>query len=143
MTSKKATFESRDPSHLADGKTDISSSEGGGSSGKASFSSSDPAYLADNPLDEPISLDDSIAPEDLLPQDEGVSDKASFYVPDPDLGKNNPENSGKGSYTGVERRKHNRRSGKERRTDVRFELDKTDRRQNEGRRADDHTPKYW
>ncbi len=46
-------------------------------------------------------------------------------------------------YTGVERRKGNRRNAHDRREEVRFEFDKEDRRQQEGRREDDKTPKFW
>ena len=46
-------------------------------------------------------------------------------------------------YLGVERRNANRRCGLERRTDVRFEPGKEDRRQNNGRRDDDGTATFW
>ncbi len=46
-------------------------------------------------------------------------------------------------YMGVERRRTNRRVVSERRTEVRFEPGKEDRRQNQGRRADDKTPVFW
>ncbi len=45
-------------------------------------------------------------------------------------------------YRGTERRRHHRRSNKDRREEMRFEL-KEDRRQCAGRRADDKTPKFW
>jgi len=81
---------------------------------------------------------------DSPPQDEArVSDKASFYARDPDFGTSDTSKPEKKKYMGVERRKTNRRSGKDRRGDVRFDLDKSDRRKTEGRRAEDHTPKYW
>jgi hypothetical protein len=85
-----------------------------------------------------------LSPIDSPPQaDAGVSDKASFYARDPDLGTSDQSKPQKKKYMGVERRKANRRSGKDRRDDVRFDLDKSDRRQNQGRREEDHTPKYW
>lgn len=47
-------------------------------------------------------------------------------------------------YIGVERRRTNRRSGRERRTEVRFDPgSSSDRRQNKGRRADDFSPDFW
>ena len=46
-------------------------------------------------------------------------------------------------YTGIERRKESRRQTKDRRTDVRFDLTKADRRETEGHRKDDITPKFW
>ncbi len=52
--------------------------------------------------------------------------------------KKNPK-----KYMGPERRRENRRSGKDRRTDVRFELNKEDRRQSHGRRHDDKSPQFW
>ena len=53
------------------------------------------------------------------------------------------ERSGRTKYLGVERRSANRRCGLDRRTDVRFEPGKEDRRQNNGRRDDDGTPTFW
>jgi hypothetical protein len=46
-------------------------------------------------------------------------------------------------YMGPERRRENRRGGHDRRQDVRFELNKEDRRQRSGRRHDDKAPKFW
>lgn len=46
-------------------------------------------------------------------------------------------NSGAIEYTRVDRRYQNRRTKKDRRTDIRFEIDKEGRRKNQGRRVDD------
>jgi hypothetical protein len=53
------------------------------------------------------------------------------------------DQDGEKKYTGPERRKGNRRSGSERRTEVRFEINKQDRRQAQGRRKGDKGPKFW
>ena len=53
------------------------------------------------------------------------------------------DEKGATKYMGVERRKDNRRSGIDRRTMVRFEPGKDDRRENHGRRHDDNTPEFW
>jgi hypothetical protein len=45
-------------------------------------------------------------------------------------------------YTGPERRRENRRSGRDRRENIRFEIHKEDRRQSHGRRHDDVSPKF-
>ena len=46
-------------------------------------------------------------------------------------------------YKGPDRRKENRRSGTDRREDIRFEIGKEDRRKNHGRRHDDNSPEFW
>jgi general secretion pathway protein A len=46
-------------------------------------------------------------------------------------------------YMGPEQRRSHRRTAEERRKDIRFELDKEDRRKNLGRRKDDGTPDFW
>ena len=51
---------------------------------------------------------------------------------DPKAGSN-----GAVKHRGKERRYHNRRTTTDRRTDVRFEIDKEDRRKDQGRRLDD------
>lgn len=69
-------------------------------------------------------------------------DKAVFEVrdiePHSDRGR-----EGQRVYTGVEKRRGNRRSGVDRRDEVRFEIGKEDRRQNPGRRAGDKSPQFW
>jgi hypothetical protein len=46
-------------------------------------------------------------------------------------------------YKGAERRRRHRRGHADRRVEMRFELDKTDRRVCSGRRADDKNIKFW
>ena len=46
-------------------------------------------------------------------------------------------------YTGAERRRQTRRKRADRREELRFELDKKDRRATAGRRADDVDIKFW
>lgn len=79
------------------------------------------------------------------PLDDGteVAEKTSFYSRDPEFGHASfaPQNAGR--YTGMERRKSSRRSGNERRNDIRFDTDKKDRRRGHGRREDDAPPDYW
>jgi hypothetical protein len=54
--------------------------------------------------------------------------------PNPQFSKDNPY---KEKYLGPEHRRANRRNKTDRRDEVRFELDASDRRQNPGRRSDD------
>ncbi len=53
------------------------------------------------------------------------------------------DSKGAKKYMGKERRKENRRSGIDRRTMVRFEPGKDDRRESHGRREEDNTPDFW
>jgi hypothetical protein len=53
------------------------------------------------------------------------------------------DEEGEKKYTGPERRTQNRRSGKERRNEIRFEINKQDRRENPGRRKGDKGPRFW
>ena len=46
-------------------------------------------------------------------------------------------------YLGQERRQTNRRESTDRREEVRFEITKTDRRENQGRRSDDNSPTFY
>ena len=46
-------------------------------------------------------------------------------------------------YMGQERRHDNRRSGHDRRLDIRFEISAEDRRQSHGRRECDNAPTFW
>ena len=83
---------------------------------------------------------------ELTEKEEGEAmppDKQLFESRDP--GTDAPSTAGpKGrKYTGQERRRKNRRNSKDRRADVRFEIDKSDRRQKDGRRHDDAAPKFW
>lgn len=74
---------------------------------------------------------------------ESLHQKAQFEAHDipPPGGENAAGKSRK--YMGVESRRRNRRANEDRRSDVRFEVDKEDRRKNEGRRRDDSNPKFW
>lgn len=47
------------------------------------------------------------------------------------------------TYKGAERRREHRRKYKDRRVEMRFEMDKPDRRVCPGRRADDAKAKLW
>ncbi len=58
-------------------------------------------------------------------------------------GDEKDKKTAKKKYVGPERRRDNRRSGHDRRLDVRFELSKEDRRQTHGRREDDKSPDFW
>ena len=83
---------------------------------------------------------------ELTEKEEGEAmppDKPLFESRDP--GTEDPGTPGpKGrKYTGQERRRKNRRNSKDRRADVRFEIDKSDRREKPGRRHDDSAPKFW
>ena len=73
-----------------------------------------------------------------------MSEKASFYSRDPGETASIVEDAaGKKIYKGAERRRDNRRQASDRRTEVRFDLTKEDRRKNPGRREDDKTPDFW
>lgn len=72
-----------------------------------------------------------------------TSEKASFYSRDPDRVIRDKADPRKKKYLGVERRRTNRRRAQDRRGDVRFDLTKADRRQIQGRRADDMAPKFF
>jgi hypothetical protein len=47
------------------------------------------------------------------------------------------------TYNGINRRRGHRRNNTDRRQELRFELDKRDRRQVAGRRKDDKRPSFW
>jgi len=64
----------------------------------------------------------------------GARDLTSSFAMDVENKTNAAE---KPQFRGTERRHHSRRQSKDRRTDVRFEIDKPDRRYNHGRRIDD------
>lgn len=72
-----------------------------------------------------------------------MSEKAIFGELDHSPNAVATSSDGEKKYMGQERRKDNRRSGIDRRTDVRFEPGKDDRRQNHGRRHDDNSPTFW
>jgi hypothetical protein len=101
------------------------------SSEKASFTSRDPASVT---VEKPGPAQNS---------GDKRTGKASFYTKDPTPPSSDPTKSGKKKYMGEERRRDNRRKGQNRRTDVRFDPTKTDRRQSDGRRETDATVKFW
>jgi len=73
-----------------------------------------------------------------------MSEKATFYARDP--GETSAlvrETAGVKEYIGAERRRMNRRTNEDRRGEIRFDLTKEDRRQNQGRREADYVPDYW
>jgi hypothetical protein len=47
------------------------------------------------------------------------------------------------TYSGINRRRGHRRDNTDRRQELRFELDKPDRRKLAGRRKDDKRPSFW
>jgi hypothetical protein len=99
------------------------------SSDKASFNSKDPGTG-----DSPGTVKNDGA---------ATSKKASFYSRDLAPLSSDAANPGKKKYMAEERRRENRRKGQSRRTDVRFDPTKTDRRQTDGRRENDATVKFW
>lgn len=101
------------------------------SSEPISFYSKDPASVTG---DKPVA-DKNDGP--------ASSKKASFYSRDPAPLSSDPAKPGKKKYMAEERRRGNRRKGQSRRADVRFDVTKTDRRQIDGRRENDATPKFW
>lgn len=76
-------------------------------------------------------------------KDKKVGEKSSFYVRDKSQFEDDPNDPNAKAYAGQERRRRNRRGQKERREEVRFELDKEDRRQLSGRRKEDKVPGFW
>ncbi|MAT95072.1 MAG: hypothetical protein CME59_21085 [Halioglobus sp.] len=73
-----------------------------------------------------------------------MAERASFHSRDP--GQSTflvRDATGRQVYNGPERRHVNRRQAQDRRTEVRFELSKMDRRCNPGRREDDLRPDFW
>jgi len=131
MSSKKVSFESRDPSHVADAASNERKVDGDTPTQKASFQSTD------------LTDDSGLTLETTQEDDGNISEKASFYAKDPGLGTTDVSKKTKKKYMGPERRKEDRRKTQDRRNDVRFDLNNTDRRKSEGRREDDHTPKFW
>ena len=131
MASKKASFDSRDPSYTSvDTAVDFDSDTAGPIDWKTS--------------DEAAPVEGLIAPDKPLTPGIDASDEGSFYMRDigsHDTSKTTGET--KKAYTGRERRRINRRSQQDRRSDIRFELDKNDRRQHSGRRENDFSSKIW
>ncbi len=72
-----------------------------------------------------------------------MNSKSSFYAQRPSAETQANVASPARIYKGEDRRLQPRRMHTDRREDVRFELDKEDRRLNQGRRNDDNTPQFW
>ncbi|MCR9106331.1 MAG: hypothetical protein NXI15_13630 [Gammaproteobacteria bacterium] len=72
-----------------------------------------------------------------------MNSKSSFYSQRPSAQPEHAIASPSPVYKGEDRRVTARRVQTDRREDVRFELDKEDRRTNQGRRSDDSTPQFW
>ena len=70
-------------------------------------------------------------------------EKVSFYERDPDICTSDLDDETPKPFSGDERRKSHRRRRPERRSEVRFDLNSGDRRQLDGRRKGDATPKFW
>jgi hypothetical protein len=131
MSSKKASFESRDLSHVSDAAPDAGKVARDTPPQKATFDAIDIA-------------DDSGLTIDMPDEGDGeIAENPSFYSRDPEVATSDISKKEKKKYMGVERRRDNRRKAQDRRSDVRFDLDKSDRRENDGRREDDATVKYW
>ena len=71
------------------------------------------------------------------------TERASFYSRDPNHVIQDKLDPKKKKYMGIERRRDDRRKAQDRRVDVRFDLDKEDRRQCTGRREEDKSAKFW
>ena len=71
------------------------------------------------------------------------SDKPLFESRDPGLATVSDSKTNTKKYLGQERRRGNRRQSNDRRNDVRFEINKTDRREDHGRREEDSAPTFW
>ena len=132
MSSKKASFESKDPSYVADAPLDGGRPADETFTRKAAFPSIDLAEDFHLPAQEPNEE-----------KEENTEKKASFYARDPDVGTSTVSEPSRKKYMEEERRNHNRRKADDRRSDVRFDVNKTDRRQANGRRKDDALVKYW
>lgn len=72
-----------------------------------------------------------------------MGEKAQFGTLEISPGAAATDDTGNKKYMGSERRRDNRREHHDRRTEVRFEPGKEDRRQNPGRREDDAAPTFW
>ncbi|MDC0362273.1 hypothetical protein OAN12_04445 [Halioglobus sp.] len=140
MSSKKASFESRDPSY----KTPDSAGNGfTKQDGAVDFGNDAGAPIDWKTTDEPVAAKDLLAQGNPLTPGEDASDKGSFYARDMgSSAKGKTLDNTKKPYTGKERRRLNRRARQDRRCDIRFELDKSDRRKNSGRRESDSSPTF-
>jgi len=71
-----------------------------------------------------------------------AGEKASFYARDVSPSSSYAKSNNGKKFMGVEKRRYRRRSGQDRRADIRFDI-KGDRRQNNGRREEDAAPQFW
>jgi len=134
MSSKKAIFESKDPSHGANGAE-------GAVATRKSEDETPVSKATDAPEPTKFSEIDFATGKSL---ESKLAERPSFYTRDPDLGEATFTPKEEGRYTGAERRQGGtRRAGNERRNDVRFDLEKKDRRKNNGRREGDTDLEYW
>ncbi|MFK7974799.1 MAG: hypothetical protein AB8C02_01600 [Halioglobus sp.] len=69
--------------------------------------------------------------------------KASFYERDPEVCTSDLDDETPRAFKGENRRQQHRRKHPERRSEVRFDLKDGDRREVDGRRDGDATPKFW
>lgn len=70
-------------------------------------------------------------------------DKALFEAHDTSPATSEVNDAHAKKYMGQERRRVDRRQHADRRDDVRFEVNTSDRRQKDGRRHNDSAPKFW
>jgi hypothetical protein len=101
------------------------------SSEKASFYSKDPVSGISDKL------------HGVKEESAATQNKASFYARDPTPVTSDTSKPSRKKYMGQERRRKNRRTALDRRSDVRFDLTKSERRQSLGRRENDATVKFW
>jgi len=71
-----------------------------------------------------------------------AGEKASFYARDVSPASSYANTTNDKKYMGVEKRRYRRRTSPDRRTDIRFDPN-GDRRQNNGRREEDHSALLW
>ncbi|RLA45120.1 MAG: hypothetical protein DRQ97_10260 [Gammaproteobacteria bacterium] len=71
------------------------------------------------------------------------SDKAVFGSYETNPVTYDPDDLHTRKYKGPEKRRSDRRQEADRRGDVRFDLNASDRRQKDGRRHNDAAPKFW
>ena len=116
------------------------------STGKATFYSKDPASVTNGKTGSDklgnYTLDYG-TPGNVKEDCGATSKKASFYSRDTSPTTSDTSKLSRKKYMGQERRRKNRRAALDRRADVRFELNKSERRQTLGRRENDATVKFW
>lgn len=88
------------------------------------------------PSDKPL-----FEARDLGSTEAGNSDM--FDALESDAAAEHADKAGARKYAGPERRRENRRKQQDRRGEVRFDTKSSDRRESQGRRADDTSPKFW